>query len=134
MSRRYVLDSCALLTFLQDEPGAQMVEDLLLAEDTEVFVSSINLGEVLYIVHRSFGEQAAALVETKVLDTPKVKVVEASWARVRAAARIKAGGGISFADCFGAALAEEMNATLVTSDADFRRLEAGGRISIAWLS
>jgi len=132
--RRYILDSCALLAFLQDEPGAQMVEDLLVAEDTEVSMSAINLGEVLYIVHRSFGEQAATLVETKVLDTPKVKVMEASWVRVRAAAKVKAGGGISFADCFGAALAEEMDATLVTSDADFRRLEADGRISIVWLS
>jgi predicted nucleic acid-binding protein len=111
-----------------------MVEDLLVAEDTEVSMSAINLGEVLYIVHRSFGEQAATLVETKVLDTPKVKVMEASWVRVRAAAKVKAGGGISFADCFGAALAEEMDATLVTSDADFRRLEADGRISIVWLS
>jgi predicted nucleic acid-binding protein len=111
-----------------------MVEDLLVAEDTEVFVSAINLGEVLYVVQRSFGEQAATLVETKILDTPKVKVVEASWPRVKSAARIKAGGDISYADCFGAALTEEMGATLVTSDPDFRRLEADGRISIAWLS
>jgi len=111
-----------------------MVEDLLVAEDTEIFVSAINLGEVLYIVHRSFGEQAATLVETKIFDTPKVKVVEASLARVRSASRIKAGGGISYADCFGAALAQEMDATLVTGDPGFRRLEVDGRISIAWLS
>jgi len=134
VSRRYVLDACALLAFLQDEPGAQMIEDLLVADDTEVFVSAINLGEVFYVIHRSFGEAAATEVETRLLETPKVRVLEASWARVRSAAKLKAGGGISFADCFGAALANEMDAILVTSDADFRQLESDGRTRIAWLA
>jgi len=133
VSRRYVLDSSALLAFLQDEPGAELVEDLIVADDTEVFISAINLGEVFYIIHRSFGEQAAIDVEAKILDTPKVKVMEATWARVRAAAKIKAGGVISFTGCFGAALADEMDATLVTGDAEFRRLESDSRIKIAWL-
>lgn len=133
MARRHVLDSSALLALLQDEPGAQMVEDLLVAEDSEVSMSAINLAEVLYILHRRFGEQAACLVETKVFDTLKVRVVDATWDRVRCAARIKVDGGISFADCFAAALAEEMDATLVTGDPEFRPLEQSGRITVLWL-
>jgi PIN domain nuclease of toxin-antitoxin system len=46
MTRRYVLDSYALLALLQDEVGAQEVEDLIVSNDTEVAVSVINLGEV----------------------------------------------------------------------------------------
>ncbi len=133
MARRYVLDASALLVFLQDEPGAQMVEDLLVADDTDVYISAVNLGEVFYIIQRSFGEASATEVETRILETPKVKVVEAPWPRVKSAAKIKAGGGLSFADCFGAALAAEMDAALVTSDAEFRRLDADGTVRIAWL-
>lgn len=134
LSRRFVLDSFALLALVQDEPGAQMVEDLIIAEDTEIFIGSVNLGEVLYVVQRHFGEQAAVHVEKRIFDTPKVKVVEASWARVKSAASLKAGGGVSYADCFGAALAEEMDAVLVTSDPEFRRLESEGKTRVAWLS
>jgi hypothetical protein len=59
---------------------------------------------VFYIIHRNFGDRAATEVETRILETPKIKVMEASWARVRSAAKIKAGAGISFTDCFGARL------------------------------
>lgn len=52
MSTRYVLDSSALLAFLRDEPGAQTVEDVLVQEAAEVFMSVINLGKVVYIVQR----------------------------------------------------------------------------------
>ncbi|MGE5578003.1 MAG: PIN domain-containing protein [Syntrophothermus sp.] len=87
------MDSYALQAFLQDEPGSQDVEDPIVADDTEVFVSVINLGEVFYILLRKFGEPAAWEFEAKILDTTKIKVMEAPWERVKAAAKIKAMGG-----------------------------------------
>ena len=86
---RYVLDSSALIAFLWDEAGAQTVEDILVEEDAEVFMSVVNLGEVIYIVHRLAGEQTAAAVETKVFETPKLRVIDATWPRVKHAAGIK---------------------------------------------
>jgi len=133
MSKRYVLDSSAVLAFLQDEPGSQAVEDIIVAEDTEVFISAVNLGEVFYVISRSFGENAAVEVETRILDTQKISVVDATWPRVKAAAKIKAGGGISFADCFAAALAEEVDGTLLTSNPEFRRIEKDHGLKIDWL-
>ncbi|MGI6663661.1 MAG: PIN domain-containing protein [Bacillota bacterium] len=92
---RYVLDSSALIAFLWDEAGAQTVEDILVEEDAEVFMSVVNLGEVIYIVHRLAGEQTAAAVETKVFETPKLRVIDATWPRVKHAAGIKADGRLS---------------------------------------
>jgi predicted nucleic acid-binding protein len=53
--------------------------------------------------------------------------------RVKSAAALRAVGGVSFADCFAAALAEELDAALVTSDPEFERLESEGRIRIVRL-
>ncbi|NPV52586.1 MAG: type II toxin-antitoxin system VapC family toxin [Firmicutes bacterium] len=133
MPRRYILDSYALLAFLQDEPGAQNVEDIISADDTEIFVSVINLGEVFYILSRESGEQAALDFEAKLLDTPKIKVMECPWERAKAAARLKALGGLSFADCFGASLAQELEAVLVTGDPEFSHLENKGLLRVLWL-
>lgn len=134
MSRRFVLDSSAVLSFLQDQPGSDTVEDLIRADDTELAMSLINLGEVRYVVHRVAGEARAAQVEEGLLATSKIKMFEASWERIRAAARIKAAGGVSLADCFGIALAEELGAALVTSDAEVRRVEVERSLSVLWLT
>lgn len=133
MSKRYVLDSYALLALLQDEPGSQDVQDLITRDGTRVFVSEINLGEVFYILLREFGESAALDLETRVFETPKIGVMETSWERVKAAARIKAIGGLSFADCLGASLAQELGATLVTGDPEFAFLEKEGNLKVLWL-
>ncbi len=127
------MDSYALLAFLQDEPGSQDVEDPIVADDTEVFVSVINLGEVFYILLRKFGEPAAWEFEAKILDTTKIKVMEAPWERVKAAAKIKAMGGLSFADCFGASLAKDLGAMLVTGDPELASLEKKGDLKVLWL-
>ncbi len=133
LTRRFVLDSYALLIYLQDKPGAQVVEDAILDDGAELFMISINLGEVLYLVERASGQEAARAVEDAVLDTPKVTVMDASWARVRSAASLKAAGGLSFADCFAAGLAAEFDATLITCDPEFRGLEAAGRLRVQWI-
>ena len=134
MSRRFVLDSSSVLIFLQDQPGSDTVEDLITADDTELAMSLINLGEVRYVVQRVAGEARAAQVEEGLLATSKIKVFDASWERIRAAARIKAAGGVSFADCFGIALAEELGAAFVTSDAEVRRVEVERALSVVWLT
>jgi predicted nucleic acid-binding protein len=133
MTRRYVLDSYALLALLQDEPGAQEVEDLIVSDDTEVAVSVINLGEVFYILARKVGTEAAHAFERRVKDTPKIVVADASCQRVLNAATLKSGGGLSFADCFGASLSLELDATLVTGDSEFEKLEETAGLKVMWL-
>ena len=62
---RYVLDSFALLAFLQGEIGAPLVRDVLEYGQTDkglLFLSVINLSECLYIVERNRGREAARKV------------------------------------------------------------------------
>lgn len=134
MAEKYVLDTYALLALLQDEPGAQTVADLIASDETTVLMSIINLGEAFYIILRAHGEEEASTVENKVFETAKIKIAGAPWERVRAAARLKAEGGLSFADCFAAALSEESGAILVTGDPEFQPLEEKGIIRVLWLA
>lgn len=133
MSEHYVADAYALLAFFAGQPGGDRVAAILADPDNTLHVSSINLGEVYYILLRRHGPVAAQDVERDVFDQPNVEVVDSTWERIRAAAAIKAGGGMSFADAFAAALAQELDATLVTGDPEFEPLERQRRLRILWL-
>jgi predicted nucleic acid-binding protein len=60
-------------------------------------------------------EQAESVLESIVLEE-KLTVAEASWVRVKAAASVKATGGLSYADAFAVSLAKEFEAPLLTGD------------------
>ena len=52
-------------------------------------------------------------------------------ARVLAAAQIKTQYPISYADAFAVALAQELNATIVTGDPEFKQVES--IVTLFWL-
>ena len=107
-----VLDSWALLAYLKDEPAAGRIESGWL--ESGAAISSINLGEVLYIRTRAIGEASArADVETI---RRRLTSVEPEWPLVTAAATIKANGGLSYADAFCIATALHLEAPLWTGD------------------
>jgi len=132
-----VLDAFALLTWLQDEPAAGTVEGYLAeasAGRTRVLVSSINLGEVYYLLARRKGNTVAeAFWQDVRKGAVPVSPVPATWSRVRAAARLKAAFSISYADAFAAALALERSVPLVTGDPEVRPLQEGAGLQIVWL-
>lgn len=124
-SANYVLDSFALLAYLDDEGGAADVEEILRAAETgrrEVFMCVVNLGEVLYIVEREVGLEAAQRA-VAIVDQLPVRVVDADRALTFAAAHVKANATVAYADAFAIALAQEMAAVVVTGDPEFRRAE-----------
>lgn len=127
----FILDSYALLALLADEAGAEKVAELIERADAEVWMSALNLGEVRYIVQRERGESAAEEVEAYVFADQGLKVMEVTWESIRAAAKLKALGGLSFADCFAAALAQEAGGQVVTGDPEFRKVE--GKVQIIWI-
>jgi PIN domain nuclease of toxin-antitoxin system len=58
----YTLDACALLAFLNDEEGADTIEELLdraVAGDVFLFMSIINLLEIYYGELRDKGAEVA---------------------------------------------------------------------------
>ena len=131
---RYVLDSFALLAHLGDEAGAARVRAVLKAASlgrAQVFVSAINLGELVYITERERGLVQAQMALNAVEQLP-IQILEATRERVLAAAHIKATHAISYADAFVVAAAQEMRATILTGDPEFRTVE--GLVSVEWLA
>jgi ribonuclease VapC len=129
----YVLDSFAVLALLNDEAGAARVEELLRQAskgEAQVFISLINLGEVLYIVERRWGEERLRSM-LAYLDSTALKITEVERKQVLAAVHIKAHHPLSFADAFCVALAREMNATILTSDVEFNTISS--LVPIEWL-
>ena len=130
---RYVLDSFALLAYFGAEPGGPRVEALLASaamKQTMVYLSVINYGELVYITEREQGAFAArrAIAAT---DQLPITVTEADRRLTFAAAHIKAHHRLSYADAFAVALTQQMQATLVTGDPEFRAVE--GLVAIEWL-
>lgn len=107
-----VFDSWALLAYLGDEPTAGRIESAWLEEGAAI--SSINLGEVLYIRIRQDGEESATAVVEQARGL--LEVVEPDWPIVARAASIKARGGLSYADTFCIATALRAEAPLWTGD------------------
>jgi PIN domain nuclease of toxin-antitoxin system len=107
-----LLDSWALLAYLKDEPSAGRIESEWIASGAAI--SSINLGEVLYLRIRATDQDSAqADIETI---RRRLTVIEPDWSLVMAAASIKASGGLSYADAFCVATALHLNAPLWTGD------------------
>jgi PIN domain nuclease of toxin-antitoxin system len=107
-----VFDSWALLAYLADEPAAERIESAWVQEGATI--SGVNLGEVLYLRIRADGEKSARADVDRVRDL--LEVTEPDWALVSAAARVKAQGGLSYADAFCIATAMHAEAPLWTGD------------------
>jgi predicted nucleic acid-binding protein len=107
-----VLDSWALLAFLKDEPAAGRIE----AEWTSAgaTICSVNLGEVLYIRIRAADERSAEADIESV--RRRLTVVDPDWRLTVAAARVKAHGGLAYADAFCIATASQLGVPLWTGD------------------
>jgi predicted nucleic acid-binding protein len=112
-----------LLAHLQDEPAAELVRKEWLEEGAAM--CSVNLGEALYLEMRARGTQdAGSTIENA---RRELIVIDPDWALVTAAAQIKAGGGLSYADAFCIATAERLDAPLWTGDPEI--IERAGSLS-----
>jgi len=128
-----VLDSWAVLAYLQGEAPAQKVADLLtktLDKSIPALMSVVNLGEVWYILAREISEQEANEAIQNVRSWG-IEVMDVNWPLTQTAARYKSAHKMSYADTFAAALALQQKATLVTGDFEFKALEK--EIEILWL-
>src|SRR3990167_8177213 len=129
----FVLDSFALLAFFQVEPGGPRVRQLLeeaAQGKARLAITTVNLGEVVYRTERQHGLERAQEVLGKIAEYEPT-VVEVDRELALAAAHLKARHKMAYADCIAAALAQRLDATVVTGDPDFRQVE--GLVAIEWL-
>ena len=128
-----VLDSWALLCYLEQEPGFKKMIDLFekaVESSKPLLMCIVNWGEVYYQVARRFGDQKAQEVE-QLIETFPITLVEADKSLTREAARIKTTRKMAYADCFAVALAHLKKAELYTGDPEFKVVDKD--IKIVWL-
>lgn len=128
----YVLDSYALFAYFREEEGADIVTKLIkeTTKDVRLFLSLVNFGEVAYITERERGTQQAAKLLEDIRHLP-ITLGRIDKERVLAAAHIKARYPVSYADAFAIALAQELGASVVTGDPEFKKVESV--VSVLWL-
>ena len=116
---RYILDACALLAFLNDEEGADTIENLLTQSAinmVSISMSIVNLLEVYYGELRDKGTFIAQIV-LDMVQHYSIKIVNTISDQVfQQAAHLKAVYKISLADSIGIATAIELSGQFVTSD------------------
>ena len=132
-AKAYVLDTWAVIAYLEDEPSGEQVEELIATaheEQIPIYMSVINVGEVWYTIAREVSEDEAN-AGVKSLRDLRIQFEVADLALTQEAARFKSQNKMSYADCFAAALAKSKKADLVTGDDEFKPLD--GEIKISWI-
>lgn len=120
----FVLDTSALLTLRDDEPGAERVAKLLSLTQhgqVQVLACLVSQMELLYRVWRDEGETAGRLAYEQCLALP-IEWVHESPELLMKAAEFKALHPLSLADAWIAACAALAHATLVHKDPEFSPL------------
>ena len=87
-----ILDAHGLLVFLEKETGFEKVESFLVTaveKDNDLLMTSVNLGEVFYIILRECGIEKAQEIETIIKKMP-IEIVDVDWLLAKEAARFKA--------------------------------------------
>ncbi len=119
----YVLDSSAILRYLDDEAGAVRVAEIIkshLAGRCVAAVSALHWGEVAGITCKLHGRSAMELVLTR-LSLFGLPIIAADASRAVRSSLIKLKRQIPYVDAFGIELASESrDHVFVTADFDFK--------------
>ena len=105
-----------MVAYAAGEPGGDVVDNLLRDPDAICYAHAVNLCEVYYGVLRATDEQTARQLITDLYADGVIERRDLSrrfWSRV---GRLKARGGISLADCFCVALAQQLSGRVATAD------------------
>ena len=133
MMKNYLFDAFPLLCWLQEEPGYELVDELLDEAETgksSISMHVINLGEVFYRLCRVSGMKRGEEILDKIRMLP-IQILSISDQEVMEAAKIKAKYPISYADAFAVAKAWQSGFTVVTGDPEYKKVSK--IIEILWV-
>ena len=122
--KRYVLDTSAMITFLEDRAGAAVIEDLLTkaaANQQSLLMSVVSWGELYTTLSRSNGHDVANR-KTEELEQLPIELTDVDGALTRSAAEMSAQHKLPYLGCIGAATAQARKATFVTAEKSFGSL------------
>lgn len=132
-AKAYILDTWAVIAYLEDEPSAEQIENLIAdahEQQIPIYMTIVNVGEVWYIIAREVSEEEADH-GVKTLRDLRIQFENVGWELTREAAHFKSQHKMSYADCYAAALAKSKKADLVTGDIEFKQIEK--TINIQWV-
>ena len=120
-SKAFVLDTSALMTFIEKEEGAERVRDVLLKQT--IIIPWLSILETVYISQRELGEEEA-LVRYALLKKLDATIIwNADESLLLNAARIKSTHSLSLADSVIAAITTQHNAILLHKDPEYEPLQ-----------
>jgi predicted nucleic acid-binding protein len=122
--KTFVLDTSALLAFVQNEAGAERVERILNSareRECAAYISFVTLAELYYVAWQKAGRSAALELVVHVKALP-LTVVESAERVTLLAGSIKANHRVSLADAFIAATASHVGGILVHKDPEFEQV------------
>jgi predicted nucleic acid-binding protein len=120
---RYVLDSSAILRYLDGEAGATRISEIIkqhLSGNCEAAIAALHWGEVAGITCKVHGRPTMDKVLSR-LSAFGIQIVSATGERAVDAALIKLKRSLPYVDAFGVQLAADgLNSVFVTADFDFK--------------
>ena len=134
---RYVLDACALLALLRNEPGADKLAAAINAannKEADIIMHKANLLEVYYDLYRSLGKEKSDLILFEIKKRP-IEINEVITDEIfTEAGRLKASYRISFADSLLLAQTIASGGELLTADHhEFDAVEKNEKIRFRWI-
>lgn len=119
-NKRFLLDTSALLTLIEDEPGADRVREIF--RRGEVLLPWVALMEVYYMTLQEKGQQEAETRFAMLRHSSAEIVWNMDEAIVIRAGKIKAANKVSFADSLISSLAIQTESILVHKDPEYETL------------
>ena len=137
MKDSYCLDACALIAFLCDEQGADVVEQLLVEAERKnisLIMHRINLLEVYYGIEKSEGKSRADEIFKSIYELPIALIDKINDRIFFTASYFKSNYRLSLADAIALATSKTRKAKLVSSDHhEFDILERNNEINTKWI-
>ena len=137
MTVNYLLDACALLAYINDEDGADIIEDLLTRStngNVSLSMSIINVMEIYYGVYRDISIDEADDILNGIISLPLNIIDNMSVPVLREAGRIKASYRISLADSIALGLSSVNGFIIVTADHhEMDIIEKNEHIQFMWI-
>jgi len=129
----FVLDACALIVFMQKEPGFNKISAILKNPKNVILMHAVNFGEVYYDALKTSNEAGI-----KLLELIKQLPIKIQWNidlnTIEIAGRLKINYRMSLADSYVLALAQINNAQVVSTDHhEFDAVEKNTNMKFFWL-
>jgi len=119
--KSFVLDTSALLAFIEQEAGAERVREVILKNS--IIIPWLSILEVVYISQRELDEEEAVTRYAPLKKLDANIIWDADEALLLNAARIKSTHSLSLTDSVIAAIATQHKAILLHKDPEYEPLQ-----------